>query len=47
VRVFVDVLLFGKGATEMTLTTTAIYTAAPTVGAAELRLARLLLSRAS
>lgn len=47
VRVFVDVLLFGKGTTEMTLTTTAIYTAAATVGAAELRLARVLLSRAS
>jgi hypothetical protein len=45
-RVLVDSLLVGHGSTEITLTTTAAYAAAPLVQAAELRLARLLVSRA-
>ncbi len=44
-RVFVDLVLLGRGSTELTLTTTAPLVAAPAVRGAELRLARLLVSR--
>jgi hypothetical protein len=46
-RVFVDLLLIGRGSTEITLTTTAPLVAATAVRAAELRLARILVARAS
>jgi hypothetical protein len=45
VRVMVDVLLVGRGRTETTLTTTAPAASAAQVGAAELRLARLMTPR--
>jgi hypothetical protein len=45
-QVIVDVLLIGRGRTEITLSTTALAAAEPMVKAAELRLARLLVSRA-
>lgn len=45
VPIMVDTLLVGRGRTEITLTTTAPAAAAPTVQAAELRLARLLVAR--
>lgn len=47
VRLFVDIVLVGKGHTELTLTTTAALAAAPAVKAAEIRLARLLAARAT
>jgi hypothetical protein len=43
----VDVILVGRGHTEITLTTTAPALAAASVVPAELRLARLLASRAT
>lgn len=45
VRLMFDVLLLGKGRTELTLGTVAPYAARRTVEAAELRLARMLLAR--
>lgn len=47
VRVMVDVLVVGRGRTEITLITTAPSVAAAVVEAAELRLARTLASRAT
>ena len=47
VRVFVDLVLIGRGSTELTLTTTAPMVAEPAVRAAELRLARILVARAA
>ncbi len=44
--VMVDVLLLGKGRTEITLTTTALYESRKTVTRQETRLARILLRRA-
>jgi hypothetical protein len=44
-RMMADVVLFGRGRTEVTLTTVAPYSIHAAVGAAELRLARLLVSR--
>jgi hypothetical protein len=44
-RLFVDLVLVGRGRTEITLTTTAPLVASSAVRAAELRLARLLASR--
>jgi hypothetical protein len=46
VRVLFDVVLVGKGRTEITLTTSAPYAAESVVSPAEVRLARLLASRA-
>jgi hypothetical protein len=46
-RVFVDLVLVGRGSTEITLTTTAPMVAEPAVRAAELRLARILTARAA
>jgi hypothetical protein len=46
VRLFVDVVLVGRGRTEITLTTTAPLAAGTAVKDAELRLARLLVARA-
>jgi hypothetical protein len=46
VRVMSDLLFFGHGAMEITLTTTAPFAARSVVQPAELRLARLMLSRA-
>lgn len=46
VRVMFDVVLVGKGRTEITLTTSAPYAAEAVVSPAEVRLARLLASRA-
>jgi hypothetical protein len=46
VRLFVDIVLIGKGHTELTLTTTAALAAGPAVKDAEVRLARLLAARA-
>ncbi len=45
VRILVDVLLVGKGRSELTLTTIAPYAARGAVEAAELRLARLIAGR--
>jgi hypothetical protein len=45
VKVFVDVVLVGRGRTEITLTTTAPLLASTAVRAAEVRLARVLASR--
>ncbi len=45
VRVLIDVVLVGRGRTEITLSATAPLAAEPVVHAAELRLARLLASR--
>lgn len=45
VRVMIDVVLLGSGRTEITLMTTAPLAADSSVGPAELRLARLLVSR--
>lgn len=45
VRMFVDVAVFGRGRTEITMSTTAPFLAEPTVRAAEVRLARLLAAR--
>ena len=47
VRLFVDIVLIGKGHTELTLTTTAAVAGEPVVKAAEIRLARLLAGRAT
>jgi hypothetical protein len=47
VRLFVDILLIGKGHTELTLTTTAPLAGEPVVKAAEIKLARLLAGRAT
>jgi hypothetical protein len=47
VRLFVDVVLVGRGRTEITLTTTAPLAAGTAVKDAELRLVRLLVARAS
>ena len=47
VRLFVDVVLVGRGRTEITLTTTAPLSAGAAVVAAEIRLARLLAARAT
>ncbi len=44
-RVFVDLVLLGRGSTEITLTTTAPMAAESAVRGAELRLARILVSR--
>ena len=46
-RVFVDLVLVGRGSTEITLTTTAPLIAEPAVRAAEVRLARILAGRAT
>ena len=46
-RVFVDLVLVGRGSTEITLTTTAPLVAATAVRAAELRLAKILVARAA
>ncbi len=46
-RVFVDLVLVGRGSTEITLTTTAPLVAEPAVRAAEVRLARILVTRAT
>jgi hypothetical protein len=46
-RVFVDLVLLGRGSTEITLTTTAPLLAEPAVRAAEVRLARTLVARAT
>ena len=46
-KVFVDVVLIGRGSTEITLTTTAPLAAATAVRAAELRLVRILVARAT
>lgn len=46
VRVMVDVALFGRSRTELTLTTTAPAATASSVAAFEIRLARLLVARA-
>ena len=46
-RVFVDLVLAGRGSTEITLTTTAPLVAAPAVRGAEVRLARILVARAT
>jgi hypothetical protein len=45
VRIMVDVVMVGRGRTEITLTTSASYAASATVSPAELRLAILLVSR--
>jgi hypothetical protein len=45
VRVFVDIVLVGRGRTEITLRTTAPYVARAPVKAAEIRLARILVGR--
>ena len=45
VRVMSDVVVFGRGRTEITLSTTAPFAAAATVKPAEVRLARLLVAR--
>jgi hypothetical protein len=45
IRVMADVVLVGRGRTELTLTTTAPYSAAATIAPAEVRLARVLLAR--
>ena len=45
VRVMADVVLVGRGRTEITLTTTAPYSAIGTIAPAELRLARILVAR--
>lgn len=45
VRVFVDIVLVGRGRTEITLRTTAPYAARAPVKAAEVRLARILVGR--
>ena len=47
VRVFVDLVLVGRGSTEITLTTTAPLVAEAAVRAAEVRLARILAARAA
>ncbi|MGH3002623.1 MAG: hypothetical protein ACRDM1_08205 [Gaiellaceae bacterium] len=47
VRVMADTAVFGRGRTELTLTTIAQLAAEPAVAAAEVRLARVLVSRAS
>jgi hypothetical protein len=47
VRVLVDVVVLGKGRSELTLITTAPAAARPQVQAAEVRLARLLAARAA
>lgn len=44
-RVMADVVLVGRGRTEITLTTTAPYSAVGTIAPAELRLARILVAR--
>jgi hypothetical protein len=44
-RLFVDLVLVGRGRTEITLTTTAPLVASSAIRAAEIRLARLLASR--
>ncbi|HEX6699882.1 MAG TPA: hypothetical protein VF101_04050 [Gaiellaceae bacterium] len=46
VRVMSDMLFIGRGRTEITLTTTSLYSARSVVQPAEIRLARLLVSRA-
>ena len=46
-RIFVDLVLLGRGSTEITLTTTAPLLAEPAVRAAEVRLARSLVARAT
>ncbi len=46
VRVLVDIVVFGRGRTELTLTTTAPAAAASLLAPTELRLARLLVARA-
>ena len=46
-RVFVDLVVLGRGNVELTLTTTAPLVAAPAVRGAELRLARALVARVS
>jgi V8-like Glu-specific endopeptidase len=45
IRVMADVVLVGRGRTEITLTTTAPYSAVGTIAPAELRLARILVAR--
>jgi hypothetical protein len=45
VRVFTDILVIGRGNVELTIGTTALYVAEPSVKAAEVRLAKLLVSR--
>jgi hypothetical protein len=45
IRVMVDVVLVGRGRTEVTLTTTAPFASVGTIGPAEIRLARLLAAR--
>jgi hypothetical protein len=47
VRIFVDLVLMGRGSTEITLTTTAPLVAEAAVRAAEVRLARTLVARAT
>ena len=46
-HVFVDLVLVGRGSTEITLTTTAPLVAEPAVRGAEVRLARILVARAT
>src|SRR5690242_8060495 len=46
IRLFIDLLLIGRGRTEVTFMTTAPFAAEPAVRAAEVRLARLLVARA-
>ena len=46
IRVLVDIAVFGRGRTELTLTTTAPAGAAALVAPTEVRLARLLVARA-
>ena len=47
IRIFVDLVLIGRGSTEITLTTTAPLLAEPAVRAAEVRVARILVARAT